>query len=243
VYFGSLLGELWWIHNDIAAGVNSMVRFSPQQRATVDDGGYLYVSTEVDAVTTDRRYPQILISDQPPPVQDTMADGLTLIVAPVHYAPSHLELQLCDHHTWDLNDPCPTIATVPPGLAAPGRPPGDTAGADTSLHIELYLSPTRLYLRTDGEPYACVELPAVAIDGNAPLSPPTGEVSISWGSVLAHSAIDFGTGGGPITAADSYAFERARMQTTSRRHLDNLGFASGVAEPAWDHARIPCAAP
>ena len=65
-------------------------------------------------------------------------------------------------------------------------------------------------------------------------------MTVTWGDVLAHSAIDFSTGGGAITEPDSYAFHRAHMQTTARRRFDNLGFASAVSEPAWDEAQHPC---
>jgi hypothetical protein len=69
---------------------------------------------------------------------------------------------------------------------------------------------------------------------------PVGAVTVSWGDVLAHSEIDFTTGGGAIGPVDSYGFHRRHMPTSTRRHFDNLGFVSGVAGPEWDEGRVPC---
>jgi hypothetical protein len=30
------------------------------------------------------------------------------------------------------------------------------------------------------------------------------------------------------------------MSTETRRHLDAIGFKSGVAKPDWDETRLPC---
>jgi hypothetical protein len=239
IHFGSLLGELWIAYADIGAGVNSSVRLTAKAPAQVSDTGFLHVTTEVDLVTTDRRFPQILVSDRSAPVQDQLANGTTLIVQASGYAPGYLQLQLCDHRTWDLGDECPRLPTFDPRFAPNVRAPGETAGSDTSTQIDLYLSPSRIYLLTNGVPYSCTDLPALADDGNA-YAPPVGAVTVTWGDVLAHSAIDFTTGGGAITAPDSYAFHRAHLQTTTRRRFDNLGFSSGVGAPPWDEARVPC---
>lgn len=239
VHFGSMLGELFLAYNDIAAGVNGSIRITAHEQTEVAAGGFLHVTTEVDVVTTDRRFPQVMVSDQLPPVQDNLAAGTTLIVSPRGYAPSWLQLQICDHQTWDLGAECPRLPTFAPELAPTARIPSESAGSGASMQLDIYLSPTRIYLLTDGQPYSCTDLPATADDGIAH-GPPTGAVTVTWGDVLAHSAIDFQTGGGPITPPDSYAFHRAHMQTTTRRRFDNLGFAAHVDAPPWDEARVPC---
>ncbi|MBC8072949.1 MAG: hypothetical protein IAG13_31795 [Deltaproteobacteria bacterium] len=239
IHFGSLLGELWLAYADIGAGVNASVRLTAKAPAQVSAAGFLHVTAEVDLVTTDRRFPQILVSDQAAPVQDNLALGTTLIVAPRGYAPGFLDVQLCDHRGWDLGNECPRLPTFDPSFAPSVRVLGETAGSDTSVQIDLYLSSSRIYLLTNGVPYSCTDLPALADDGNA-YAPPLGAVTVTWGDVLAHSAIDFTTGGGAITAPDSYAFHRAHLQTTTRRRFDNLGFSSGVGAPPWDEARVPC---
>lgn len=243
VEFGSMLGEMWLVYNDIAAGVNGMVRFTARPpagaEARVEEGGYLYVSTEFDVVTTARRFPQVFVSDQPAPLQDNLAAGTTLIIGPTGYAPSFVELQVCDQVTWDLGYECPRLPTFAPEFAPQVRPPGDMAGSDTAVHLEVYLSPERVYLLVDGEPYSCTDLPGVAEDGVV-RGGPVGAVTVSWGDVLAHSEIDFSTGGGAIGVADSYGFHRRHMPVSTRRHFDNLGFVSGVGGPAWDEGRVPC---
>jgi hypothetical protein len=239
VHFGSMLGELFVAYNDIAAGVNGSIRITAHEQTEVADGGYLHVTTELDVVTTDRRFSQLMVSDQLAPVQDNLALGTTLIVSARGYAPSWLQLQICDHQTWDLGQECPRLPTFAPDVAPPVRLPAESAGSGASMQLDIYLSPTRIYLLTDGQPYACTDLPAVADDGIAH-GPPTGAVTVTWGDVLAHSAIDFQTGGGPITAPDSYAFHRAHLHTTTRRRFDNIGFVAHVDAPPWDETRVPC---
>ena len=239
VHFGSMLGELFLAYNDIAAGVNGSIRITAHQQTEVAAGGFLHITTEVDVVTTDRRFPQVMVSDQLAPVQDNLAAGTTLIVGPRGYAPSWLQVQICDHQTWDLGFECPRLPTFAPELGPTARLPAESAGSGASMQLDIYLSPSRIYLLTDGLPYACTDLPATADDGIA-YGPPTGAVTVTWGDVLAHSSIDFQTGGGAITPPDSYAFHRAHMQTTTRRRFDNLGFAAHVDAPAWDEARVPC---
>ncbi|MBC8072957.1 MAG: hypothetical protein IAG13_31835 [Deltaproteobacteria bacterium] len=240
VFFGTMLGELWFAYNDIAADVNGKVRITPNQRGEIAADTFLHVTTEIDVVSTDRRYPQILISDQEAPVQDNLAAGTTIIVQPKDLTPTHLQVQICDHRTWDVNDQCPRLPTFVQGVAPPVGLPGERSGTDNAIGIDIYLSSSRLYMLLDGAPYACVDLPATSFEDGAIYAPPTGSVSVTWGDVLYHSGVDFGSGGGPITG-NSYLFHRTHMQKTTRRHFDNLGFSSGVAAPEWDETRYPCA--
>ncbi len=239
-FFGELLGELWLAYNDIAADVNGKVRVTPMQRAEIGADAFLHVQTEIDVVSTDRRYPQIIISDQDAPVQDNLPNGTTLIVQPKDLTPSFLQVQVCDHRTWDVNDQCPRLPTFVEGVAPPVPLPGERSGTDNSVAIDVYLSSSRLYLFLDGLPYSCTDLPATSFEDGAVYAPPTGSVTVTWGDVLYHSGVDFGAGGGAITG-NSYLFHRTHMQKTTRRHFDNLGFSSGVPAPEWDEELYPCA--
>ncbi len=239
IHFGSMLGEFWLAYNDIAAGVNGMVRLGLDAPARVDAGSYLHVTGEFGALTTDRRFPQLFISDQPAPLQDNLASGTTVIVGPRRYAPSFIDLQICDHMTWDLGYECAGLPTFAADVAPQVAPVADAVGSDNAVQLDVYLSPSRIYLLLDGKPYACTDLPALADDGVVH-GPPVGDVRIAWGDVLAHSAIDFTLGGGPLTVPDSYGFHRRHLPITTQRHFDNLGVSSGVAAPPWDEVQVPC---
>jgi hypothetical protein len=240
-FFGTMLGELWFAYNDIAADVNGKVRITPNVRADVTADAFLHVQTEIDIVSTDRRYPQIIISDREAPVQDNLVDGTTLIVQPKDMTPTQLQVQICDHRTWDVNDQCPRLPTFAADAAPPSSLPGERSGTDNAVTIDVWLSSTRLYLFLDGQPYSCTDLPATSFEDGAVYAPPSGSVSVTWGDVLYHSGVDFASGGGPI-AGNTYLFHRTHMQKTTRRHFDNLGFSSGESEPAWDEERFPCVA-
>lgn len=240
IHFGTMLGELWFAYNDIAADVNGKVRITPEQGGEIAPDAFLHVTTEIDIVSTDRRYPQIIISDQVAPVQDNLASGTTIIIQPKDLTPTHLQVQICDHRTWDVNDQCPRLPTFVEGTAPLAPLPGERSGTDNAVAIDIYLSSSRLYLFLDGAPYSCTDLPATSFEDGAVYAPPSGSVSVTWGDVLYHSGVDFGSGGGPITG-NSYLFHRTHMQKTTRRHFDNLGFSSGVAQPEWDEERFPCA--
>jgi hypothetical protein len=238
VFFGTMLGEFWVSYNDIAADVNGKWRLTPNQKATLSADSYLHVTTEVDIISTGRRYPQIIISDQVAPVQDNLTQGTTLIVQPKDYTPTFLQVQICDHRNWDVNDQCPMLPTFASDIPQNSQLPGELAGTDNAIKLDIYLSTQRIYLLIDDKPYACTELPGKADDGNV-YHPPSGPVTVTWGDVLYHSAVDFATGGGDIQG-DSYLFHRTHMHKTGRRHFDNLGFASGSPRPAWDESKIPC---
>ncbi|MBK8720294.1 MAG: hypothetical protein IPN32_37160 [Deltaproteobacteria bacterium] len=239
IHFGTMFGELWFAYNDIAADVNGKVRLTPSQTAQVGAEGFLHVQTEVDIISTDRRYPQIIISDRIAPVQDDLASGTTMIVQPKDMTPTQLQVQICDHRTWDVNDQCPRLPTFVDDWAPNSPLPGERTGSDNAVTIDVYLSSTRLYLLLDGQQYACTDLPATSFEDGATYAPPVGEVTVTWGDVLYHSGVDFAAGGGAI-AGNTYLFHRTHLQKTTRRHFDNLGFSSGVAAPAWNEALTPC---
>jgi hypothetical protein len=238
VFFGTMLGELWFTYNDIAADVAGMVRLTPKKLTKLSADSFLHVTTEVDMISTARRYPQILISDQVAPVQDNMTMGTTLVVQFKDYTPTFIQVQICDHRAWAVNDQCPMLPTFATDVGMVTALPGERSGTDNAEKLDVYVSSARIYLFLDDKPYACTDFPAKADTGDV-LSPPTGPVSVTWGDVLYHSGVDFSTGGGDIMGP-SYLFHRTHMHKTTRRHFDNLGFASGSPSPAWDESLIPC---
>ncbi len=235
--FGPVLGELWVSYADVAADTNGKYRLSAKQKATMNAASFLHVTMEVDAYSTARRYPQILISDAEIPVQYGLDKAHTIVVQSraqgnvVYDYPVNYELQLCNLRTWDVNNQCPVYDLVH-GLDAAGKivrqspndEVGEHASADHRVLFDVFASTSRAYLFLDGKPYACANLPTAAV--------PSGPVTVTWGDVLYHSAVDH-----------TYAFHAAHMQVEQRRHFDNLGFSSGVPAPAWDETRFPCAAP
>jgi len=227
-----LLGELWVMYADLASGVNGKFRMTPPDKAQVSADAFLHVTMDVNAFTTVLRYPQILISDQEAPVQHQLPLGNTLVIQTYSDWPNLLQLQVCDHRTWDVNNQCPVAdldhyfdpndQTKELSLA-PNAEVGEHVGVDRATRFEAYVSTKRAYLLLDGEPYGCVDLPASGV--------PVGAVTVTFGDVLFHSDNDY---------LDFYDFVREHLQHDTQRHFDNLGFKSGVPAPAWDEARLPC---
>jgi hypothetical protein len=240
VFFGTMLGELWFAYSDVGGDVNGKIRLTPSKTATVARGTYLHVTTEMDLISTARRYPQILISDQLAPVQESLTNGVTLIVQPKDTSPTLMQVQICDHRTWDVNNQCPLLPTFVSDFKPTAPLPGELTGTDNAVKLDVYVSSDRIYLLLNDKPYSCTDLPAKADDGSV-YHPPSGAVSVTWGDVLYHSAVDFSVGGVELQG-NSYLFHRTHMHTLTRRHFDNIGFASGSAAPAWDESLVPCVA-
>jgi hypothetical protein len=235
--YGAVAGEWWVTYADVGGDTNGKYRLTAKQKANVDASTFLHVTAEVDAYSTARRYPQILISDQEAPVQYNLPQGHTLIVQPrgetTAWAayPVDYDLQICNERTWDVNDQCPRydlyhVAAADGGVdhLAPNDEVGEHASVDHRVVFDVYTSNARTYLFLDGQPYACANLPTASV--------PTGAVTVTWGDVLYHSQVD-----------QTLAFHADHMQIETRRHFDNLGFSSGVPAPPWDEKRLPCAAP
>jgi hypothetical protein len=235
--YGPVAGEWWVTYGDVGGDTNGKYRLTAKQKANIDSKTFLHVTMEVDAYSTDRRYPQLLISDQDVPVQYNLPKGHTLIVQPrgetTAWAmyPIDYDLQICSMRTWDVNNQCPQydlyhLAGADGGVAhlAPNDELGEHASVDHRVLFDVYTSDARLYLFLDGAPYACADLPTGTV--------PTGAVTVTWGDVLYHSQVDH-----------DFAFHTDHMQIETRRHFDNLGFSNGVAAPSWDETRLPCVAP
>ncbi len=230
---GPLLGELWVTYGDWAADTNGKLRLTPKRKATLSAGSFLHVMEEVDIVSSNRRYPQILISDRDAPVQESLPAGSTLVLQTFGDWPTRIDLEMCDHRTWDVNNQCPRfyidkLASDPFGKdpLPPHAEVGDKSGVDRRVRLDLYVSTARAYIFLDNEPWACANLPA---SGGMPAGP----VTVTFGDVLYHSGVD--------VPNPPYVFHSAHMRTETSRHFDALGFKSGVPAPAWDETRLPCA--
>jgi len=227
-----MLGELWVMYADLASGVNGKFRITPLEKAQISADAFLHVTMEVNAFTTLLRYPQIVISDQDPPVQHTLVNGNALVIQTWSDWPNLFELQVCDHRLWEVNIQCPVVDlhhyfdTNDPTKElslAPHAEVGERLGVDRATRFEAYISTSRAYLLLDGEPYGCVDLPATGV--------PVGAATVTFGDVLYHSDND---------QLQFYPFVHEHLQHDAQRHFDNLGFKSGVPAPAWDLARLPC---
>jgi hypothetical protein len=226
-----MLGELWVTYGDVGADVNGKFRITPPDKGELGSTDFLYATMTVDAFSTGRRYPQILISDQDVPVQWKMENGFALVLQTFAGWPNVYQLEVCDHQFWDVNAQCPAfdmhhvLDPNDPGNVlglAPNDEVGEHTGLDNSARFEMYASTARVYMYLDGEPYACADLP----EGVAKAGP----VTVTFGDVLYHSGVDA-----------TFAYTAQALQISSRRHYDNLGFKSHVAEPSWDESRLPCA--
>jgi hypothetical protein len=228
---GTLFGELWATYGDWAADTNGKLRITPKQRATLAADSFIHASMEVDVVSTQRRYPQILISDQEWPVQDNLVNGTTVLIQTFGgiTIPIRGEIQFCDHRTWDVNNQCPMFETYKLGesgqqFLSPQVEINGLSGVDRTVLFDVYVSTKRAYVFTNGVPYACADLPADRLTA--------GNATVTFGDVLYHSGVDL---------AEWYPFHIARMQNVTSRHYSNLAFKSAAPAPTWDEARIPCA--
>lgn len=226
---GAMFGELWVTYSDWASDTGGKFRMTPKAKGALAADAFLHVTMEVDAITTSRRYPQILVSTLDSPVQTQLSQGTTLIAQTFDEVPPRLDLEVCDHRDWDVNNQCPRLP-MENGFdpAAPLRPQPEVAestGVDRRARIDLYASTQKAYLFLDGRPWGCAVLPAGVF--------PAGPVTVTFGDVVYHSGVDVGD--------PPYRFHAEHLKTETRRHFDELGFTSSVAAPAWDEALIPCA--
>jgi hypothetical protein len=230
---GAAHGELWATYADWAADTNGKLRITPKKRATLAADGFLHASMEVDIVSTQRRYPQLLISTAETPVQDNLKNAQTVVIQTFGgiTTPVSTEIQFCDHQEWDVNNQCPKYDLQKLKDAqgneflSPRPEVTGLMGVDRTVRFDAYVSTARVYLYANAVPYACVDLP----DGKLP----AGTATVTFGDVLYHSGVDL---------EKWYPFHVAKMHVLTTRHFSNLGFSSGVAAPAWDEARLPCVA-
>jgi hypothetical protein len=232
---GQMLGELWVSFADAGSLTNGKFRMTARKTATFSASAYLHATMMVDFVSTKRRYPQILVSDVRVPVQENLALGTTLILQSFDGWPGRLELQICDHKTWDVNDQCPRydLERTPGTRKWFGHQPlAERSGVGRLGRIDLWASASKAFVFLDGQPYGCVNLAA---------APPVGPVSVTFGDVLYHSGIDEYVTSDGSKSGTEMSFHFRHQLTETHRQFDNLQFSSNQAEPRWDVVRFPCA--
>jgi hypothetical protein len=244
--YGYFLGQLWEAFDDTGSDVTGKLRFTARQMATIDSdpSKFLHATMSVDIVSTDRRYPQLIISDQPAPVQEGLAnpDSNTLLFQAIGGPPTRIELQaihgLVKGHSWDVNNQAtahvlvrPDFSGNPLSVIVPDEPIDRHMGVDRMTRFDVYVSSKRAYFFLDGRPAACTEYPSDLSLGGA--------VTVSFGDVLYHE----GAGDELVCAYQKpYPFLHAHQCTETKRHFDDVGFKSGVPGPAWDETIYPCGA-
>lgn len=229
--YGVEFGEFWVSYADWGAGAK--VRLAPITKPLIADDSYLHVTMSVDALTTSRRYPQIIISDQDvaAPIQHNLVNGRSLFIQTFRNWPAVVDVQLCDHRTWEVNDHCPnySLQTVQyageDALAPLHQVEG---GADQSHRFDVYASTSRVYVFVDNKPYGCAEVDAPLVAGPA---------TVTFGDVQYHAEIDYIYGG--VSFPQWWPFASSKLRHT-RRHFDNLGYAAGLPAPSWNHQKFPC---
>jgi len=249
--YGQFVGQLWEVFDDVYQDVGGLLRMAAPPPATVSADKFLHVTWSVDVVGTHRRYPQLIVSDKPSPVQDGFADpnSNTLLIQTfsgssteprfeaeafhglVNGRPWQVNNQAHEHSfidtdTWNANKA--SSATLQPVISI-----FEHAGMDRMTKFDAYISSSSVYTFVDGTPAGCMQYPTT---GGFAL---TGQVSVTFGDVLYHeSAIDEGICG----QSHPYVFMHEHQCAESKRHWDDLGFKSGIDRPEWDYSRFPCTA-
>ena len=141
----------------------------------------------VNIVSSDRRYPQLIISDQPLPIDcnQTFCGGgngignarsNTVLIQPILGPPMRIEAEIfhgfVNGSPWNVNnqapqheflDSDPNAALSPSAFAAlnpSANPPFEHAGMDRMTRFDAFLSTQRLYLFLDGAPAGCTQVPS-----------------------------------------------------------------------------------
>jgi hypothetical protein len=246
--WGQFQGQLWEAFDDTGQDVTGRVRFSALQTATVAADTYVHVTMSVNMVTDERRYPQIIISDQPLPVDCYMqtfcnengvgnSNSNTIVIQPIEGPPMRIETEsfhgLVNGEPWNVNNQAPQhefLDTDPDGalstaqfaaLNPAGEPAFEHAGMDRMTRFDAFISTQRLYVFMDGAPAGCTQYPS-----GWNMAP--GPITITFGDVLYHELAPDAVCGDPRVF--QFASKHQCIETT--RHFDDLGFKSGVPAPS-----------
>ena len=240
--FGPVLGQMMSAYTDTGCDVGGKFRIAPLQKAKLTDNSFLHVTMETNSVSTPRRYPQMIISDQNLPVTWSMVQqnapngtplpltGRSVIIQQIYHWPTQLKVEICDSRPWEVNDQCPyydfTFVGTPDNPTALANVPivAEHNGIDRSTRFDVYMSTSKLYVFLDNIPYGCANLPK-----QSPRAPTAGPVTVTYGDVLYHSSADV-----------PFGFVHSHLHHEAIHHYDNLGYSSGVAAPAWDETVLPC---
>jgi hypothetical protein len=244
---GVINGELSLTYADSGADRTGKFRLTPLQKANLAAGSYVHATMEVDAFSTERRYPQILISTADAPVQtinvapnlDNMTNASTLVVQAFDSWPTRVDIQACINRTWDVNGQCPRYKSDwATDFSTQAQPPAPVIGeletGDKRVRFDVWASTSKVYFMIDGKPAACASLTAAH-------TMPSGPVTVTYGDVLYHSGVDISFGSNPANPYPGFPFHEKHQQFETHRHFDELAFKSGEAAPQWDETLVPCA--
>jgi len=251
--YGQFLGQFWDAFDDWKQDVTGSVRFTTQKMTTIDADAtkFLHVTWSVGTVSTGRRYPQLIVTDQPIPVEDGFknTDGNFLIIQTIQGPSMRFEVEafhgLVNGNPWAVNNQAPdhalvdyddwsggmnTNQTIPPA-----EPPFEHAGMDRMTKYDAYISSARLYVFVDGTPAGCTLYPnnGFALGGT---------VTVTFGDVLYHEGAETEVGSCIAGSPTGMPFLLAHQCTETKRTWDDLGFKSAVNAPPWDSTNFPCVA-
>jgi hypothetical protein len=244
---GVLNGELSLTYADWASDSVAKFRLTPLQKSNLSAGSYLHATMEVDAFSTARRYPQIIISSADAPIQtvnvapnlDNMTNASTLIMQAFDSWPTRADIQACINRSWDVNNQCPRYQSDwATDYSTQNQPPvpaiGELESGDKRVRFDVWASTSKVYFMLDGKPVACANLTAAH-------TMPAGAVTVTFGDVLYHSGVDLAYGSNPATPYPGFPFHEKHLLLETHRHFDELAFKSGQPAPQWDETLVPCA--
>ncbi len=246
---GTRLGELSVVYDDWTQDVIAKAWFGTLQKTSVDTDSnkYLHVTFTTNIVGSDRRYPELIVSDQDLPVFPKMSlpDHNTLIVQTIDGPSMNVQAQaihgLVNGRTWDINNQADAhifSGDMQDQRIIPVEPIFEHAGVDRMTTFDAYISSQQLYVFVDGTPVGCTRYPAGFVLGGA--------VTVTFGDVIYHegAADEYIWYPAPTVSGGTsqmpYSFLSRHQATETQRQWDDLGFKSGVAAPAWDEGMLPC---
>jgi len=250
--YGQLLGQL------VVGSSATFTVAAVDANATLAPDKYLHATMTTDFASTNRRYPQIFITDAP--LGDPSKDPSDKVPVTRHLGrlpfntnepPStyhsifaqpfsggpELQIEFCDQRGWGVSAQCPkaNIYGFPAGSNVDWKQPwnpvpviGDYVGHDRLVKFDMYASTKRVYVFLEDKPAGCAVLPDDRM--------PAGPVTVVFGIAAYHIEIDEYV---DSDVAPQQYLRRFSLAHTQRK-LDDLGIESGVDVPAWDESVLPC---
>jgi hypothetical protein len=250
--YGAMLGQFF------VGSASSYYVAALGANATIAADKFVHGTMSVDLASTNRRYPQMWITDTPlgdpdkeqsfkvpfgerlgPRPFEMLPPGpYHTIVAQTFGGSAELQIQFCDLRGWGVSQQCPkaNIYGYPAGQAnaknaAPWLPlpvANDYASMDRPVKFDVYASTKRVYMFIEDKPAGCAVLPEGRI--------PAGPVTVVFGVAAYHIEIDEF-----VVPDDSrHLYWKKYSLAHTDRKLDDLGVKSGETLPAWDESIMPC---
>jgi hypothetical protein len=250
--YGPMLGQF------VAGSVSTFGMAALGANARIADDSYLHVTMAADLDSTNRRYPQIFITDVPlgDPKRDAPSSvpfvprlgplpfqklppgqNHTIIVQTFGGQPE-LQIQFCDLRGWGVSQQCPKaniygfhVGSTDVDWTAPWLPIpvlGEYAGIDRLVKFDVYASTKRVYVFIEDHPAGCAVIP----EGRFP----AGQVNVVFGAAAYHIEVDEFLTRPPARIQYWAQYSLAH----SDRKFDDLGVKSKVSLPAWDESIMPC---